>query len=154
MYRKVTISGIIISEPKSVKKFKNADSIVNVLPEYYKTIADKQIKLQKTNDICWFCKQSMQTFTPNFIETLYGNRLGIFCSKICRDSFANMIKSIIALREEPKISLLPLEMYENTDEVLEIINDLREKEGIYGSCILESDHDIVRLTLRRHCNTN
>ncbi|QRM13585.1 late transcription factor VLTF-2 [Fowlpox virus] len=154
MYKKVNLSGIVISEPKSVKKFKTKDSIVNVLPEYYHTIADKRLEIRKDKDNCWFCKQDMNTYNPYFIETLYGDHIGVFCSKICRDSFANMIKSVIALREEPKISLLPLELYEKPEEVLEVINYLRHKEGIYGSCILESDKNIIKLTLRCHCNTN
>ncbi|ALA62401.1 late transcription factor VLTF-2 [Turkeypox virus] len=149
MYRKVNLSGIIISEPKSVKKNKSKDSIVNVLPEYYRTIVDKRLQIKKYDGNCWFCKQ-MIIAAMFFIEALYGEHIGFFCSKICRDSFANMIKGIVALREEPKITLLPLELYNNPDEVIQIINDLKQKEGIYGSCILEQD--TIRMNLRSHCN--
>ncbi|WPM54371.1 Late transcription factor VLTF-2 (2), partial [Monkeypox virus] len=41
-----------------------------------------------------------------------------FCSKICRDSLASMVKSHVALREEPKISLLPLVFYEDKEKVI------------------------------------
>ncbi|RAX31391.1 UNVERIFIED_CONTAM: hypothetical protein DQE83_26885, partial [Escherichia coli] len=45
-----------------------------------------------------------------------------------------MVKSHIALREEPKVTLLPLVFYDNPKEVINIINTLRNKEGVYGSC--------------------
>ncbi|AYP74247.1 late transcription factor VLTF-2 [Fowlpox virus] len=151
MYKKVNLSGIIISEPKSVKKNRIKESITNVVPKYYQVLADKKLKVRNNNGSCWFCKQDLNSFTYYFIKTLYGHDIGFFCSKICRDSFANMIKGVIALREEPKVSLLPLEVYENPEEIIEMINELREKDGTYGNCILESEHDI-RLTLRCHCN--
>ncbi|AAR83415.1 late transcription factor VLTF-2 [Canarypox virus] len=153
MYKKVNLSGIIISEPKSVKKNRIKESINNVVPKYYQVLTDKNLKIKKDNNNCWFCKQQLNSFTHYFIKTLYGDDIGFFCSKICRDSFANMIKGVIALREEPKVSLLPLEVYENPEEVIEIINELREKEGTYGNCILETDNNI-RLTLRCHCSNN
>ncbi|ATI21036.1 VLTF-2 [Western grey kangaroopox virus] len=146
MYRKVNLRSIVISEPKAAKKFRPQESISCVLPEYYHTVACKKLRVCNQEAKCWFCLQ--EVLCRFKVETLHGGRVGSFCSRICRDSFAGMIKGNVALREEPKVTLLPLQVYENPDDVLEVINALRETEGVYGTCFLDEEENSVRLTLR------
>ncbi|AEN03690.1 late gene transcription factor VLTF-2 [Yokapox virus] len=147
MAKRVSIPDIVISTPKSVRKPLKEESLTCILPRYYKSIVDISIKSNNSIDKCWFCNQDM-IFKPLYIETLKGGNIGYFCSKICRDSMASMVKSHIALREEPKISLLPIVFYEDKDKIINTINFLRDKEGIYGSCYYKENSQIIDISLR------
>ncbi|AST09310.1 late gene transcription factor [Murmansk poxvirus] len=147
MAKRVSLPDVVISAPKAVIKPVKEEALTCILPRYYKSIADISIKSSNISDKCWFCNQDI-VFTPLSIETFKGGKVGYFCSKICMDSLASMVKSHIALREEPKISLLPLVFYEDKDKVINTINFLRDKEGIYGGCYYKENSQIIDISLR------
>nr|WGO62717.1 late transcription factor VLTF-2 [Wadden Sea poxvirus] len=148
MAKRVSIPNITISEPKAVyKHVTNNEKLTCVLPKYFTSVADISLQTSTDNTCCWFCYQKL-IFIPYYIETMRGGNVGNFCSKICRDSFASMIKSNVALREEPKITLLPLIFYDNPEEVINIINILRNKDGIYGGCFYKENNKSIQISLR------
>ncbi|AAK85052.1 putative late transcription factor [Lumpy skin disease virus] len=147
MAKRVTLPDITISSPKSVAKSTKNECFSSILPKYYVPVADISIDTNSDNSYCWFCSQIL-IIKPLCIETIKGNNVGAFCSTICRDSFASMVKSHIALREEPKVTLLPLVFYDNPKEVINIINTLRNKEGVYGSCFYKEKDKSIHVSLR------
>ncbi|ABI99084.1 late transcription factor VLTF-2 [Deerpox virus W-1170-84] len=148
MAKRLSLQDIVISNPKAVSKPTiNDDALTCILPKYYNSVADINIHINSDNSYCWFCNQLLLV-TPFHVETMKGKYVGNFCSKICRDSFATMIKSHVALREEPKITLLPLVFYDKPDEIINIINLLKNKEGIYGNCFYKENDQTVHISLR------
>ncbi|APG58310.1 viral late gene transcription factor 2 [BeAn 58058 virus] len=147
MANRLTLQDIVISSPKSVSKPIIDESISCILPRYYTTLYDSYIGIGNCNKYCWFCNQEI-FIVPFFVETIKSGHIGTFCSRICRDSFATMIKSLVALREEPKISLLPLQFYDKPNEVINIINTLRNKEGVYGRAYYIESNKSVHISLR------
>ncbi|AAF17973.1 gp089L [Rabbit fibroma virus] len=146
MAKRVSLQDIVISSPKSVVKTTQDESLTCILPTYYNTVANVSIPVNADDVTCWFCKQEL-IIVPLRVETLKG-QVGYFCSKICRDSFAAMVKTHVALREEPKITLLPLVFYNKPEDVINIINSLRNKDGIYGSCFYKENDQSVQISLR------
>ncbi|QHR82631.1 viral late transcription factor VLTF-2 [Brazilian porcupinepox virus 1] len=146
MAKRISLNDIVISSPKSVIKPVVNEQISCILPKYYTTLYDISIGMSNNDKFCWFCNQLI--VIPLYIETLKGRQVGNFCSHICRDSFASMIKPLVALREEPKISLLPLVVYDKPDEVINIINLLRNKEGVYGSSFYRESDKSINISLR------
>ncbi|ABD97470.1 V132; CPXV-BR_135 V132 [Cowpox virus] len=147
MAKRVSLPDVVISAPKAVFKPAKEEALACILPKYYKSMADVSIKTNSVIDKCWFCNQDL-VFKPISIETYKGGEVGYFCSKICRDSLASMVKSHVALREEPKISLLPLVFYEDKEKVINTINLLRDKDGVYGSCYFKENSQIIDISLR------
>ncbi|ASK51297.1 Late transcription factor (VLTF-2) [Eptesipox virus] len=145
--KRVTLSDVIISNPKSVIKQQKEEALTGLLPKYFQLMTDKVLEVNVDDTLCWFCNQKIKISCYR-VETLKGGYIGWFCSKICKDSFATSVKSQIALREEPKISLLPLVCYKNKDDVLNIINDLKDKEGVYGSCFYKENNQTIQILLR------
>ncbi|QGN68098.1 viral late transcription factor 2 [Equine molluscum contagiosum-like virus] len=144
--RRFSLQGITISEPKAVLKPLRQEAISCVLPEYYHTVAKLRLRVSAEARRCWFCAQPVQTRFA--VETLHGRAVGSFCSRICSDSFAGTVKAHVALREEPKVTLLPLVFYQEPEEVLRVINALRHRDGVYGSCFFDERDASVTLTLR------
>ncbi|AAL69827.1 SPV088 putative late transcription factor VLTF-2 [Swinepox virus] len=147
MAKKVSLSNITISSPKAVIKQVKDESITSILPSYYTSEACMTVKMNHMCNCCWFCSQDI-ILSPLHIETMKGNNVGNFCSSICRDSFASMIKSNVALREEPKATILPLICYDKPNEIINIINLLRNKEGIYGNCYYKEKDNSIQISLR------
>lgn len=144
--RRISLQGITISEPKAVFRPLQQETISCVLPEYYHTVAKLHLKISDSCDTCWFCTQQVrQRF---LVETLHGHTLGSFCSRICRDSFASMVSTHVALREEPKVTLLPLVFYKDPTEVMHVIDALRERDGVYGTCFFDERDGSVIVSLR------
>ncbi|QDJ95036.1 late transcription factor VLTF-2 [Hypsugopox virus] len=145
--KRVTLSDVVIFNPKSVIKQKKEEALTGLLPKYFQLVSDKVLDVNDNNNTCWFCYQNIEIECYR-VETFKGGYIGWFCSRICRDSFATSVKSQIALREEPKISLLPLICYKNKDMVLNVINELKNKEGIYGSCFYKENNQTIQILLR------
>ncbi|QHG62650.1 VLTF-2 [Cetacean poxvirus 1] len=140
--KRMTLKNVVITQPKAVYKPVKEKGLKYILPKYYRSLSNLLLKTNRNKQICWFCQQ---VITSQYleIETQNNKYVGCFCSRICKDSFANMIKSHVALREEPKVTLLPLIFYENPNEIISVINNLREIESIYGCCyFIESDFSI------------
>ncbi len=146
-HKQINLPNVSISAPKAVFKPQKEEALTCILPKYYNSVADVEVRTNTRENECWFCDQSIESQKLS-IETLNGRSVGYFCSRICRDSFACMVRSHVALREEPKISLLPLIFYENRDEIIKVINSLREVEGVYGSCFFNEKKNSVQLLLR------
>ncbi|AIZ77327.1 putative late transcription factor VLTF-2 [Parapoxvirus red deer/HL953] len=119
-----------------------------VLPKYFNSVCAERLPLRAADGSCWFCKQRVPAGAALAVETLDGAALGEFCSRLCRDSFAGLVKHLVALREEPKIELLPLEMYADPERVRALINETRELEGLYGRCYVEGDARAARMALK------
>ncbi|ABQ43566.1 late transcription factor VLTF-2 [Tanapox virus] len=147
MAKKVSLPNIVISSPKSVVKPVRDEEISCILPKYYRSVADVTLSLNANTDYCWFCYQNL-IIQPYFVETLKGGKVGVFCSNICRDSFSSMIRTHVAIREEPKITLLPLVFYKDPEKVVNIINTLKNKEGVYGSCFYKENDKSIQISLR------
>ncbi|AAR07447.1 91L [Yaba monkey tumor virus] len=148
MAKKVSLQNIVISSPKSVVKTVKEEEMSSILPKYYRSVAEVTLSLNTNTDRCWFCYQNLVMKPHYFVETLKGGKVGVFCSSICRDSFSSIIKSHVAIREEPKITLLPLVFYKDPEKVVNIINTLKNKEGIYGSCFYKENDKSIQISLR------
>lgn len=144
--RRISLPGITISEPKAVFRPLKQETISCVLPEYYHTVAKLRLRVNADHAACWFCAQPVQQRFA--VETLAGREVGSFCSRICRDSFAGMVRAHVALREEPKVTLLPLAFYQDAAEVVHLIEALRARDGVYGTCFFDERDGSITLTLR------
>ncbi|ANS71178.1 viral late transcription factor [Pteropox virus] len=147
MAKRVSLPNVVINAPKAAIKSTYKESLGCVLPSYYKTLNDSILSLNTKSDCCWFCNQQLDGKYLS-IETLMNSFVGYFCSRICRDSFACMVKTHIALREEPKISLLPLTCYKDPEKVIKIINECKEEEGLYGNCFFNEKTNTIQMSLR------
>ncbi|AAR98171.1 ORF076 late transcription factor VLTF-2 [Orf virus] len=146
--KRIALSRVDISAPRaSACAPPAACRIEYVLPKYFNTVSAERLALRAADGTCWFCRQRVGT-AALAVETLDGGAVGEFCSRLCRDSFAGSIRHLVALREEPKIELLPLEMYADPDRVRALINETRATEGVYGRCYLEPDGRTVRMALK------
>ncbi|CCD83271.1 late transcription factor VLTF2 [Squirrelpox virus] len=147
MAKRVVLSDVVISAPRNVYRPEREEALACVLPRYYRSVASARVPVAAPADVCWFCAQAVLG-GPLVVETMNGGSLGAFCSRICRDSFAGMVRSCVALREEPKITLLPMVCYSDPAEVRAVVNDLRDREGVYGSCFLDEARGSVHISLR------
>nr|WNT71210.1 MAG: late transcription factor VLTF-2 [Equine parapoxvirus]WNT71237.1 MAG: late transcription factor VLTF-2 [Equine parapoxvirus]WNT71261.1 MAG: late transcription factor VLTF-2 [Equine parapoxvirus] len=144
--RRIALCKVEISAPRAAACAPAAARIEYVLPKYFNMVSSERLAVRAKDGTCWFCRQRAAPALA--VETMEGARLGEFCSRLCRDSFASSIKHLVALREEPQIALLPLEMYADVERVRALINETRELEGVYGRCYLELDGLSVRLALK------
>ncbi|AWU47134.1 VLTF-2 [Sea otter poxvirus] len=147
MAKRISLPTVTISTPKSAIRTTIQDSIGSVLPLYYRIINNDKLDVSSCGNICWFCHQYL-TSTSLTIETLLGGDIGVFCSHICKDSFACMIKAHVALREEPRIAILPLVCYKDPNKVISIINSLRSRDDIYGNCFFDEKNKTIQMSLR------
>ncbi|ASC55564.1 late transcription factor VLTF2-like protein [Seal parapoxvirus] len=146
--KRIALCRVDISSPRAAACAPPpAARIEYVLPKYFNTVSAERLALRTADGACWFCKQRVCS-AALAVETLEGAEIGEFCSRLCRDSFAGSIKHLVALREEPKIELLPLDMYANPDRVRALINETRELDSVYGRCYLEADGRTVRMALK------
>ncbi|AAR98433.1 late transcription factor VLTF-2 [Bovine papular stomatitis virus] len=146
--KRIALCRVDISAPRaSACPPPAAGRIEYVLPKYFNSVSSDRLALRAADGSCWFCKQRVGA-APLAVETLDGAAIGEFCSRLCRDSFAGLVKHLVALREEPKIELLPLEMYADPDRVRALINETRELDGVYGRCYVERDGRAARMALK------
>nr|WQH58030.1 MAG: MC103L [Molluscum contagiosum virus] len=145
--RRISLPRVTISAPRAVLRPERQEPLACVLPEYYYTVAQLRLQVNPERARCWFCSQAVGAAVWA-VETLHGHAVGSFCSRICRDSFASTVRTHVALREEPKVTLLPLVFFQQPEQVLELIRALRSREGIYGTCFFDERAGAVTLTLR------
>ncbi|ABJ09012.1 late transcription factor VLTF-2 [Nile crocodilepox virus] len=139
------LAPISVSDPKAAAKSGGGYVVSNILPNYFAVLASERQDVSEDGSACWFCRQPLEPDGARRIETLFSRSFGYFCSRICADSFAAGVKHIIPLREDPKVSLLPLVCYRHPERVLAVINGLRDTAGVYGGVLFAKNRIDIEL---------
>lgn len=96
---------------------------------------DENIDLSNNIDICWFCKNDITNHTGVQIIIEYYNKIGIFCSIICKDIFFSNIKHIFNFTQETKCYFPPLNLLTDSSKQ-------KYKKFIKKLCF---DYDMVKI---------